>query len=148
MAGGFEVEPGATAGLTGADRDEIRQLGEQRWPRALEARDLDALCELCTDDIVYMPADHPALRGRDAFRAWVAAFPRVVRMEQPMQSIDGAGHLALAEATFAVTLEVEGRLVDSSGKAVCSLRRDPGGSWRVKSVCWNFDQPMGSPAAG
>jgi ketosteroid isomerase-like protein len=131
--------------LTPKDRENIRTLGEVHWTGALTAGNLDALVELCTDDIVYMPADHPALRGRDQFRAWLSSFPKVVRMSQPMDWIEGTGGVAMAEASFAVTLEVEGQEVDSSGKAVCCLRRNEAGEWRVKSVCWNFDQPMGPP---
>ncbi|MGD9905006.1 MAG: nuclear transport factor 2 family protein [Vicinamibacterales bacterium] len=144
MAGAYEFEPVGPAGLSRDDREQIKQLGEERWTRALEAGDFDTVCGLCTDDVVYMPADHPALRGRDQFRRWLEAFPRIVRMTQPMTWIDGQGDMAMAEATFTVTLEVEGRTVESAGKAMCGLRRQAG-EWRVKSVCWNFDQPMGPP---
>jgi ketosteroid isomerase-like protein len=135
------------AALTADDHDRIKHLGEVQWTQALVAGDTEQVLGLCTDDIVYMPADHPALRGRDAFRQWLRAFPKVVRMSQPMHAIEGAGGVAMAEATFDVTLDVNGQHVNGSGKALCQLRKDAAGQWLVKSVCWNFDQPTGPPPA-
>jgi ketosteroid isomerase-like protein len=129
--------------LTPHDRESIRNIGEHRWTRALESGDVDTLVGLCTEDLVYMPADHPPLRGRDQFRAWLNAFPKVVRMAQPITAIDGAGNVAMVEATFDVTIEVNGQQIESSGKAMCQLRKAASGEWLVKSVCWNFDRPMG-----
>ena len=133
------------AALTADDRDRIKNLGEVQWTEALVAGDIDRVIGLCTDDIVYMPADHPALRGRAEFRQWLSVFPKVVRMRQPMHSIEGGGGEAMAEATFDVTLDLDGQQVESRGKALCRLRKDAAGQWRVKSVCWNFDQPLGPP---
>jgi ketosteroid isomerase-like protein len=136
------------ASLTAGDREFIRALAEDRWTAALIARDLDGLSALCAEDLVYMPADHAALRGRAEFRAWLANFPRVVRMTQPVDAIEGGGDLAMVRARFTVTLEVNGQHVDHAGKALSCVRRDAAGAWQVKSVCFNFDQPIVAPLAG
>jgi ketosteroid isomerase-like protein len=133
--------------LTSDDRDRIKHLGEVEWTRALESGDAAQVLALCADDIVYMPADHPALHGHAELRQWLGTFPRVVRISQPMHSIEIAGDVAMAEATFDATLDVNGQPVAATGKAMCRLRKNAAGQWQVKTVCWNLDQPMAPPPA-
>jgi ketosteroid isomerase-like protein len=131
--------------LTSDDRERIKHLGEVEWTRALESGDAEQVLGLCADDIVYMPADHPALHGHAELRQWLSTFPRVVRMSQPMHSIEIAGDVAMAEATFDATLDVNGQPLAATGKAMCRLRKNAAGQWQVKTVCWNLDQPMSPP---
>ena len=83
---------------------------------------------MCDPDIVYMPADHPALLGTSALREFLAAFPPVTSFTQPLEMIDGSGDLAVARARFAVSFDIDGQRVDHAGKALTSLRRDSVGS--------------------
>ena len=136
------------ASLTPGDREAIRSLAEDRWTAALIARDLDGMVAMCTDDLVYMPADHAALRGRGEFRDWLTNFPRIVRMTQPVEAIEGAGDVAMVRASFTATFDVGGQQIDHSGKALSCVRRDGAGNWLVKSVCFNFDQPLPPPPPG
>jgi ketosteroid isomerase-like protein len=131
--------------LTSDDRDRIKHLGEVEWTRALESGDAAQVLALCADDIVYMPADHPALHGHAELRQWLSTFPKVVRMRQPMHSIEVAGDVAMAEATFEAALEMNGQPLAATGKAMCRLRKNAAGQWQVKTVCWNLDQPMSPP---
>jgi ketosteroid isomerase-like protein len=131
--------------LTSDDRDRIKHIGEVEWTRALESGDAAQVLALCADDIVYMPADHPALHGHAELRQWLSTFPKVVRMRQPMHSIEVAGDVAMAEATFEAALEMNGQPLAATGKAMCRLRKNAAGQWQVKTVCWNLDQPMSPP---
>lgn len=133
--------------LTSDDRDRIKQLGEVEWTRALESGDAAQVLALCADDIVYMPADHPALHGHAELRQWLSTFPRILRISQPMHSIDIAGDVAVAEATFDAAMDMNGQLLAVTGKAMCRLRKNSVGQWQVKTVCWNLDQPMAMPPA-
>ena len=130
--------------LTPLDRETIRVIAEHHWTSALVARDLDRLLALCTDDVVYMPADHTALRGQAELRQWLAAFPPVASMTQPLEWLDGTTDHATARVSFTAALDIEGRRITQSGKALCCLRKNDAGQWLVKSVCWNFDQPTGA----
>ena len=129
------------AALTPIDRATIRTLAEHDWTTALVNRDLDRLLALCADDIVYMPADHGALHGHDQLRQWLAAFPPIASMTQPIEWLDGTTTNATARVSFTAALDVEGQRVTQTGKALCCLRKNDAGQWLVKSVCWNFDQP-------
>lgn len=126
--------------LTPDDRRQIKDLGEVEWTAAFIAGNHDRLLQLCDENIVYMPADHPAIRGRAQLREWLATFPPVSSFEQPIEAIDGHGDVAMARATFTVVLAGTHPPVERTGKAMCSLHRSEGG-WLITSVCWNFDDP-------
>ena len=61
--------------LTRSDQDQLRALIEKHWVEAAVARDWDALLALCTEDFVYMPQDHPALRGQEQTERLPRRFP-------------------------------------------------------------------------
>ena len=63
------------AELTDQDRDEIREVVEQKWVAAGLARDWGASMALCTEDFVYMPQDNPVLHGKAEAHAWLDWFP-------------------------------------------------------------------------
>ncbi len=129
------------AALTPLDRESIRVLAEHQWTEALVSRDLNRLLSLCADDIVYMPADHAALRGHDELRQWLTAFPPIASMTQPVEWLDGTTVNATARASFTAALDVQGQRITQTGKALCCLSKNAAGQWLVTSVCWNFDQP-------
>jgi ketosteroid isomerase-like protein len=131
--------------LTSADRTAIQDLAEGRWVSALLARDVDALVGMCAPNLVYMPADQPAIRGLEEFRAWVQQFPAISAFTQPIESMEGNGNIAVARARFTATLDVSGTSVPVAGKALCELVKNDAGHWLVKTVCWNWDHPL--PAA-
>ena len=132
--------------LTAGDQDTIRDLVEQQWPSAWLARDLEKVLAMCTEDIVYMPADHPALRGQDELRAWLEQFPKTLKFTQPLTHVEGDAHRAVARATFDAAIDVAGEPAAIAGKVLCTLRKEPSGKWLAQSVCWNFDRPMASGA--
>lgn len=132
------------AALTPTDRETIRIIAEDHWTNALVSGDVDRLLALRADDVVYMPADHAALHGHVELRQWLAAFPRVASMTQPIEWLDGTSDHATARVSFTAAIDVEGQQIQSSGKALCCLRKNEAGQWLVTSVCWNFDQPSGA----
>lgn len=130
--------------LNGADREAIRTVAEQRWVSALLARDVDALVAMCAPNLLYMPADHPAIRGHEEFRAWLIQFPAITAFTQLVESMDGSENIAIARGRFTATLDVSGTPVAITGKVLCELAKNESGTWLVKSVCWNRDQPLPS----
>lgn len=135
----------SAAPLTTEDQDTIRDLVEQQWPAAWLARDLGKVLAMCTEDVVYMPADHAALRGQADLRAWLEKFPKTLKFTQPLTHLEGDAHGAVARATFDAAIEVAGEPIAIVGKVLCTLRKEPNGKWLAQSVCWNFDRPV--PAA-
>ena len=132
--------------LTPEDRNVIRQVTEEQWTTALLARDWSQLLAMCADDVVYMPADHPVLRGHAALRAWLDQFPRMLKFSQPLGTVEGQGTLAISQSTFAVAVDNGGTPVENTGKVLCGWQKEASGRWLVKSVCWNWDRPAGGGA--
>jgi ketosteroid isomerase-like protein len=132
----------SSAALTAEDRERLRDLIERQWTAACLTRDWEKALAMCAEDIVYMPADHPALRGHAELRAWFEQFPKILKFTQPLQVLEGDARRTVARATFDGAIEVAGRPVDVSGKVLCTLGKDASGKWLVHAVCWNFDRPM------
>ena len=70
------------AGLHDHDRNEIRELIEEKWVAAGLARDWGASMALCTEDFVYMPQDNPVLHGKAEAQAWLDGFPDLKTFSQ------------------------------------------------------------------
>jgi ketosteroid isomerase-like protein len=128
--------------LSAEDRERLRTLTEEQWTAAALTRDWDKLLAMCAPDIVYMPADQPALPGHSALQAWLDQFPRIVKFTQPLEQVEGQGDLAVGRATFAITVEVAGKPVENTGKVLFWCQKEASSRWLVKAVCWNWDRPM------
>jgi ketosteroid isomerase-like protein len=62
---------------------------------------------LCVDDVVWLPPNQPALRGRNAVAAWLAVLPehRIRRIQITNVQIHGSGGLAHKLADFTTWLK-------------------------------------------
>ncbi len=113
------------------------------WIQACIDADWDRLLSLCTDDVVFLPPDAPIAKGRTAARAYLDTYPDIKAFTANFTHIEGRGELASARGTFAMTVEVEGNDVATTGKFVDTFRKQPDNSWRYTSVIWNNDNPTG-----
>ena len=138
-------QPAATP-LSDDDVAAIRTLGP-RYSEAALARDVDAAVALYTDDAVIMPADAPAVVGKEAIRGFIAAAfaSEAVTTEFVFTSleIDGAGDLAFDRGTWRWTGTVPGAAepVTEVGKYVIIVRRQADRSWLTAVDTWNSDAP-------
>jgi len=132
----------ANSALSGEDQETIRDLVELQWTAAWIARDVNKILAMCSEDIVYMPANNPVLRGHVELRTWLEQFPKTLKFTQPVSNLEGDANRAVAHATFDAAMEVQGKSVAVVGKALCTLRKEPSGKWLAQSVCWNFDAPI------
>lgn len=132
----------ASSTLTPDDVEQIRAMGEEHWVRASLARDWDKTLALCAPDIVYMPPDQPALHGHRALREWLEQFPTILEFAQPVEAIEGYADMAICRATFTATVDGGGKQLRNTGKVLVFLQKDTLGRWLVKTVCFNWDQPM------
>ena len=130
--------------LNSQDVEAIRTLAENEWTQAGLARDWDKSLSLCTNDVVYMVPDQPALRGRAALRAWLEQFPKIVKFTQTVDAVAGHESLAVARGSADLTVESEGQSVQNVNKWLCCMQKQPDGSWQASAVCFNWDKPMPS----
>ena len=128
------------ADLTQQDRDRLRTMTEGEWVDACVNGDWNAAVALCTEDIDYMPADSPWLRGRDQVKEFLTGFPDIVDMSQELLAIEGSTDLAVMHGTFGGSFIVEGQGMKGQGKVIATARKQ-GGEWLFSSVCFNWNAP-------
>ena len=126
--------------LTHEDREALRTMTEVTWAEACMASDWDAAVALLTEDVDYMPADLPLLKGRQAVKDFLLDFPELGEFHQALVEVQGDASLAVLRATFGGTFTVEGQELTGVGKVLSTATKEDG-SWRFAAVCWNWDAP-------
>jgi uncharacterized protein (TIGR02246 family) len=129
------------------DEDKIRDVLEQ-WRRATAAGNVSDLLPLMADDVVFLAAGQPALRGRDAFASHLRAALEKVRLEPSGETreIRVDGSLGYCWSEVALTLKPHGlpsvqKLV---GQDLTILRREADGRWVVfRSASMLVPQQLG-----
>ena len=129
------------AELTDQDRNEMRELIEEKWVAGGLARDWDASMALCTEDFVYMPQDNPVLHGKAEAQGWLDGFPDLKTFSQEVVDISGDRELAVVSCTFKVGFEAEGQEISGVGKGLAAMSRQSG-EWLMSAVCFNWDTPL------
>lgn len=129
------------SGLSAHDVAAIRARTDE-WVSLLLAGDLDALAGLYSEDCVFMPPHHPAVRGRRALRSWMAGLPPVTRFTAEIEAIDGREDLAYVRGTYAMTLVPPGAPgpAEDAGKFLEIRQKQADGSWLLIADIFNSDR--------
>ena len=134
--------PAAPAGLTEEDKTAITAVF-QNVVQLVRAQNWDGFVATFDDDVVFMPANGPVLRGKDALKAWAAAGPKATSaFDFTNVEIHGEGNLAYG--TSAINMAFEGMPADP-GKQLVVLRKNAAGEWKSVAVSFNSDTPMPMP---
>jgi uncharacterized protein (TIGR02246 family) len=106
-----------------------------RWHSATAAGDVDTVLGLMTDDVVFLVAGRPPMRGRDAFERGLRGLLAQHRIESSggIKEIGISGSLAYcwSELSVRVTPLSGGNATTRAGDALSILRKQADGSWRV-----------------
>ena len=128
------------------DRDEqaIRSV-IATWMQATAAADLPRVLELMDDDVVFLGAGRPPMRGRTDFAAASKAMKARVEGTADIQEVRVFGEWAYCWNQLTVTIHPAGGGAPTrlNGPALSVLRRKPDGSWVVFR-----DANMVAPANG
>ncbi|HMV67931.1 MAG TPA: nuclear transport factor 2 family protein [Myxococcota bacterium] len=126
------------APLAPHDLDEIR--GHLRtWARCGVEGRWDDLVEILTDDVQFLPPDHPIVQGKEAVASWLLTFPPISAFVTELDEARGGPQLAWTRGHFGMTV---GPGVSVRGKWVATWRRGDDGRWRCATDIWNADRPM------
>ena len=132
---------------TEADVAAIQALTEA-WGEAVEAGDLAGVVVLYADDIVQIPPDAPANRGKRAveefyrpgFELFSIGVTWPVEGTEEIVVADGwAFHLS--EYILRISPKAGGEATEERGKITVICQQQPDGSWKIAREIWNRNNP-------
>lgn len=138
-----------TAGLSTEEEANIRLLIAQ-FADAERAGDWDAVLNMMTEDVVFLPNEQPAIEGRAALREWMAQFTDLTfeELNVRVETVVGRGDLAVVWGRYdeSYMLDAMAEPLEEAGKFVWVLRKQADGSWRVAIAIVNSDPLPGGRA--
>jgi len=122
-------------------RTEIEDTNS-RWASAVNSRDARAIEECVDEDVIFLGAGTPAIRGKAAVVAevasWVEAGATSVSFE--ILELVGEGDIAYQVGTYTTDHPQEdGSIKTDRGKYVDIFRRQEDGSWKIHVSIQNSD---------
>jgi len=132
-------------GLSQADKDGVKATIE-KYRQAGLAGDWDALGTTLASDVYLSPPHMAPMTSREAVVAWGKTFPKFVSFTVNVDTIEGAGNLALARGTYSYAVAgADGQPVTERGTFLEAHRRHDDGSWKYTMLQYHTTDPL--PAA-
>jgi uncharacterized protein (TIGR02246 family) len=128
--------------MNSSDKDiqAIKQLATD-WRSGWLAGDLDGLLSLYADQPVLMPQGQPPVYGKDAIRLLYEAVLRDVTIESQdtLMEVEASGDWGYFWSTYSLTATPRGggEVIDSEGKSLFIVKRQPDDSWRIARLIDN-----------
>jgi len=118
---------------------------------AFNAGDAAALADFFTDDAILMPANEPALVGKEAIQSWFQTIfdQFTFKWTASTEEVEVAGDWAFerSTSTFTVTPKAGGEpIFEDNTKDLNILKRQPDGAWKTYRSISNSNNPL--PGAG
>jgi ketosteroid isomerase-like protein len=124
-----------------ADTEAIRKL-DAEFVAAFNAKDLDKILTMYTDNSVFMPPNAPTLRGTEPLKSFYNDLFARGAADLKMDPADVAGHGPIAYQSGGYTMGGPNR---DRGKFLFVMRK-MGENWRYEYTMWSSDLPK--PAGG
>ncbi len=122
------------------DIEAIKQLAAD-WRAGWLVGDVDALLSLYSHDPVLMPQGQPAVSGKAAIRELYQAVLKEFRIESEsaLMEVEASGDWGYFWSTYRITAipKAGGAKVESEGKSLFVVKRQPGGAWKVTRLIDN-----------
>ncbi|MEP6742199.1 MAG: SgcJ/EcaC family oxidoreductase [bacterium] len=116
------------------DAQQIRDL-IATWLRASGESDISQILPLMDDDVVFLVAGQPPMRGRDAFASSFAQVTNKFRMEakSEVQEIQVSGDWAYCWTDLSVTMAPldNGPSMRRTGNTLTVLCKNAAGAWQI-----------------
>ena len=105
------------------------------WHRATAAGDVEAVLKLVAEDVVFLVAGQPPMKGRSIFESGLRGLlnSHSVESTSEIQEVEVSGTLAYCWTMLNVqiTPKAGGKPVVRTGSAISILRKQSNGSWLV-----------------
>lgn len=143
------TEPKVEADFTVKEDVQAILALEQDVFAAQNAGDLEGWLSFFTDDVIIMPPDEPALRGKEAVRVHnLPLFQRFdLHEETDEREVEAAGNWGYIRAHWRWTLTPKNgdEAITDVGSSIWIVRRQADGSWKISKGIWNRDNPPNAP---
>jgi ketosteroid isomerase-like protein len=132
---------------TSSDASTIAEM-DSLWNAALEAKDLERATAFFAPHAIEMPANAPAIVGRDAIRTWISSW-----LNEPGTTgsftadsavVASSGDLAYSRGTYRFTQQTPAGPREDHGKYV-TVWEKINGDWQVVVDISNSDLPVPQP---
>jgi uncharacterized protein (TIGR02246 family) len=127
-----------------ADVEAVRRVNEDLID-AFNAGEVEAAVSLVMDDAVDLPPNRPPVVGKEAIREFVLSDLEKFNWQfiEEVVEVQVSGDLAVLWSNYSVTLTFndDGRQIESNGKWIKILKRQPDGSWKFSRNIWNSNNP-------
>ncbi len=119
------------------------------WSKAAEAKDVERMVALYSDDASVLPPNAPPATGKEAIRKlWsqMVESPGFAGSAQTTKlELSRAGDLAYSVGTYVLKkIDLQGNPSTDRGKWVLVCKKQPDGNWKVVLDIWNSDGPAAS----
>ena len=131
----------ASSGLSENDIATIRGISQIHAEKQL-AQDWDGWMATCAKDVTFLPPDSPKIEGWEAAREWIESFPVAREVSWTVESVEGNGDIATSRGFGPMTLEIGGNPVRTTVKWLSVFKRQADGSWKLKELAWNANEPF------
>jgi uncharacterized protein (TIGR02246 family) len=133
-----------------ADVDKIAiESMRQEFLKAYKAGDAAGLAACCADDVVQLPPNEPAVRGKKAVRTrYQAQFDRFAcELSAATEELQIAGPWAFAWGAYQITLIPRDGAppIRDHGKYLAIFSRQTDGSWKFARDTFNSDNHLLTP---
>jgi uncharacterized protein (TIGR02246 family) len=127
--------------FTRADGEAIRKL-DTEYVAAFNAKDLDKMATMYSDNSVFMPPNAPTLRGKEPLREFYKEMFSKGTADLKMEPIDVAGHGPIAYQSGTYTRSTGNQR--DRGKFLFVMRKIVT-NWRYEYTMWSSDLPPVAP---
>jgi ketosteroid isomerase-like protein len=118
----------------------------EAYTAAINSNNLESVVAMCTDDVVFLSPNEPALIGKPAVRAWAAAYLKAYKIhwDKAVKGFNVAGDWAIERYSYKQNDKPRdgGASVTDTGKGLIVYHHDADGKWRVARDAWNSDLPL------
>ena len=122
------------------DIHAIQQLAAD-WRSGWLSGDADSLLSLYGDEPVLMPQDQPAVIGKDAIRSLYRLVLKEYdfKSEGTLMEVEASGDWGYFWSTYKLTAtpKAGGETIESEGKLLYIVQRQPGGAWKIARLIDN-----------
>ncbi|MFC2166204.1 YybH family protein [Acidobacteriota bacterium] len=128
--------------ISAEDVAAMKKLIADQIPLVL-ASDWDGYGQLFTEDVMFMPSNAPAMKGREVLGQMFGG-ATFTEFNPTLIEVHGYGDIAYGRGAVSMTYQFEGseETISDTAKWIAIFLKQPDGKWLVAVDIWNSDLPL------